>query len=126
MFGSRSGRNFLANTRLRQGKEESASFAEFGFDPDDAGIQLDNLFDNRKADAGAVDPILRRKGLEYLEDLLKVLLINSGSVIGNAEFQKAVLLDTADFDLSFGLIHILNGIAQQVLEYLYDLCFLTH
>jgi len=49
---------------LWQGKKECASFAEFGFHTDSASVHLNDLFDNRKADAGAIALILRRKRLE--------------------------------------------------------------
>jgi len=58
LFGGSSGENFLANARHRQGEVESASVAGLGFDPDDSGVKLDNLLDNRKANAGAVDSVL--------------------------------------------------------------------
>ena len=49
---------------LRQRKYEGASFADFGFHADTAPVLLDDLFDNRKPDAGVLDSIARRKGLE--------------------------------------------------------------
>ena len=49
---------------LRQRKYEGASFANFGFYADTAPVLLDDLFHDRKPDAGVLDSIARRKGLE--------------------------------------------------------------
>ena len=49
---------------LRQRKYECASFADFGFHADTAPVDLDDLFHNRKPNAGILNSIAWRKGLE--------------------------------------------------------------
>ena len=81
-------------TLLWQRKKESASFANFGFDPDPAAVQLHSLFNYRKPDAVTIGLVTRRKRLEHLEYLLEVLLVDSGPVIGNTESPGKVLFRT--------------------------------
>jgi hypothetical protein len=47
-----------------------------------AGVQLNNLFDNRKADAGSFGLLTQPKYLKCPERLLKVLPVDSVAVIG--------------------------------------------
>ena len=59
----------------RECEEKRASDAWLGFHPHASGVQLDNLFHDRKTDARACGLPPRRQCLKYPEDLFKVLLV---------------------------------------------------
>ena len=73
---------------LLQREEEGASFADFGFHPGVAAVEFGNFPHDRKSDACTIDAIARRERLEYSEDLLGMPLVDSGSVVGDAEFPE--------------------------------------
>ena len=109
----------LSRQMGRECEEKRAPGAGFGFHPDASGVQLDNLFHDRKTDARACGFLPQRQRLEYPENLFKVLLVDSGAVIGNAELPGVALTNTTDLDLSIALGPVLYGIAQKIVKNLY-------
>ena len=61
-----------------------------------------------------------RQRLEYFEYFFEVLFFDSAAVVGDAEFPEVVFFGAADFDLALRFISIFDGVAQKVLEDLFE------
>jgi hypothetical protein len=102
------------------GEEERAAFAYAGLHPYRAAIHLDRLLDNGQTHARRVNLVAWLAGLEYLEGPLKVLRLDARPVVGDVETPAFAVIDAADPDESVGLVVVLDGVAEEVLEYLLD------
>ena len=50
--------------------------------------------------------------LKQLEDALKVLLCNPGSIVRDCEFPVLFLFGTGNGDDALGLVHVFNGVTE--------------
>jgi hypothetical protein len=123
--GRSGGFGILGGHLYRKGKVESAPLADLGIDPYTPAVQFNRFLDDRKSDAGACVLFCRRQRLEYSEDLLEVLPLNPGTVVGDAENPVAILLVTGNFDFAIAACAVPYGVMNQISEDIGYLLFIT-
>src|SRR5262245_47396176 len=91
--------------------------------PDATAVAFDNLLADRQADAGARILVAGVQPLENLEVWLPELRLDADSIGADREVPLGPVLSGPDVDARGRLATILDGVADQVLEYLDQLAF---
>ena len=79
-------------------------------------MSFDDFLDQGQADARAFVAVARRERLEHLEDALEVPRLDAGPVVAHREVPFAGQALAGDAHFAFGLVDVLDSVADQVLE----------
>ena len=102
---------------VAKGEKETAAFPGFGFSPDPAAVQLNDLLTMGQTDAGAFIFAAGMQPLEDDKDPVQELFFDANAIVLYKEFPMTIVPYGADID-GRRLIRFakFDGVADQVLE----------
>ena len=106
----------MLRLKHRDGEMELRTLAHFALDPDAPTVSFDEMFGDRKPEAGAADLTGPRHidAVEAFKDARLVHLGDADSLVGDGEGDLLLIGGSGYYNLAAGR-RVLNGVVQQVL-----------